>query len=101
MLTGLWAVHKNFCVLPSALSSGCTKSLKVESSDLEAKLLTGEHILINNGVDLSFISVPQYKVFLKSDLASGYVTVGRICPDLPVEGVRKYTVGKRFGWPWR
>ena len=30
--------------------------------------------------------MPLYKFFLKSDLISGYVTVG-IRPDLPVKGV--------------
>ena len=37
-------------------------------------------------MELGFTSVPLHKVFLKSDLVSGYVTVG-IRPDLPVKGV--------------
>jgi len=37
-------------------------------------------------VELGFTSVPLHKVFLKSDLVSGYVTVG-IHPDLLVKGV--------------
>ena len=45
----------------------------------------GDHILIN-GVELGFISVPLHKIFLKSDLLSGYVTVG-IRPNLPIKGL--------------
>ena len=46
---------------------------------------TGDDVLIS-GVDLGFTSVPLHKVFLKSDLISGYLVVG-IRPDLPVKGV--------------
>ena len=52
---------------------------------MSATSATGDHILIN-GVELGFISVPLHKIFLKSDLVSGYVTVG-IHPNLPVKGV--------------
>ena len=46
---------------------------------------TGDHILIK-GVELELMSVPLYKVFLKSDLISGYVNV-EIRSDLAVKGV--------------
>jgi len=46
---------------------------------------TGDHVLIH-GVELGYVSVPIHEIFLQSDLASGYVTVG-IRPTLPVDGV--------------
>ena len=52
---------------------------------LSAETATGDHVLIH-GVELGYISVPMHKVFLQSDLVSGYVTVG-IRPTLPVVGV--------------
>jgi len=52
---------------------------------LSAKTATGDHVLIH-GVELGYVSVPIHKVFLQSDLVSGYVAVG-IRPTLPVNGV--------------
>lgn len=52
---------------------------------LSDETATGDDVLIS-GVELGFTSVPLHKVFLKSDLISGYVVVG-ICPNLPVKGV--------------
>ena len=66
--------------------TGASLSLLAEGVlPLSATSATGDHILIN-GVELGFISVPLHKIFLKSDLVSGYVTVG-IRPNLPVKGV--------------
>ena len=35
---------------------------------------------------MGYVSVPIHKIFLQSDLVSGYITVG-IQPTLPVDGI--------------
>ena len=66
--------------------TGASQSLLVEGVlPLSAETATGDHVLIH-GVELGYISVPMHKVFLQSDLVSGYVTVG-FRPTLPVVGV--------------
>ena len=46
---------------------------------------TGASVLVQ-GVELGVIRVPLHRVFLKSNLVSGFVTVG-VRPTLPLEGV--------------
>ena len=66
--------------------TGASQSLLAEGvAPLSNETATGDNVLIS-GVELGFASVPLHKVFLKSDLISGYVTVG-VRPDLPVKGV--------------
>ena len=66
--------------------TGASQSLLAEGmlplSELSA---TGESVLIH-GVELELTCVPLHRVFLKSNLASGPITVG-VRPTLPVEGV--------------
>ena len=65
--------------------TGASLSLLAEEVLPSCATATGDHILIS-GVDLGFISVTLHKIFLKSDLITGYVMVG-IHPNLPVKGV--------------
>jgi len=44
---------------------------------LSSETVAGDHVLIS-GVELRFMSVPLHKVFYKSDLVSGYVTVKKL-----------------------
>ena len=86
--SGFLSIQENDTPIPIKIihDTGASQSLLVEGVlPLSDKSATGNHILIK-GVKLEFMSVPLYKVFLKSDLISGYVNVG-ILPDLPVKGV--------------
>ena len=66
--------------------TGASQSLLIEGVlPLSEQSATGDKVLIH-GEELGFVSVPLHKVFLKSDLVSGPVTVG-VRPTLPVEGV--------------
>ena len=67
-------------------NTGASTSLLAEGVlPLSDESATGENVLIH-GVELGFISVPIHRVFLKSDLVSGFINVG-VRPTLPVEGV--------------
>ena len=86
--SGFLLVQENDTPIPIKIlrDTGASQSLLVEGVlPLSDESATGDHVLIK-GVELGFISVPLYKFFLKSDLISGYITVG-IRPDLPVKGV--------------
>ena len=86
--SGFLSVQENDTPIPIKIlrDTGASQSLLVEGVlPLSDESATGDHVLIK-GVELGFISVPLYKFFLKSDLISGYITVG-IRPDLPVKGV--------------
>ena len=66
--------------------TGATQSLLLESVlPLSEQTSTGANVLIQ-GVECGYISVPLHKIYIKSDLVSGDVTVG-IRPTLPVKGV--------------
>ena len=55
--------------------TGASQSLLAEGvAPLSNETATGDNVLIS-GVELGFASVPLHKVFLESDLISGYVTV--------------------------
>ena len=86
--SGFLSAQENNVPIPITIicDTGASQSLLVEGELLLSdESAISDHVLIK-GVQLGFISVPLYKFFLKSDLISGYVTVG-IRPDLPVKGV--------------
>ena len=55
--------------------TGASQSLLNKGISLSAETATGDHALIH-GIELGYVSVPIHKVFLQSDLVSGYVAVG-------------------------
>ena len=66
--------------------TGASQSLLIKGVlPLSAETATRDHVLIH-GIELGYVNVPIHKVFLQSDLVSGYVAVG-IRPTLPVDGV--------------
>ena len=65
---------------------GATQSLMVQDIlPFIDQCSTGASVLVQ-GVKLDVMRVPLHRVFLKSNLVSGFVTVG-VQPTLPLEGV--------------
>ena len=66
--------------------TGATQSLMVQDIlPFIDQCSTGASVLVQ-GVELGVMRVPLHRVFLKSNLVSGFVTVG-VRPTLPLEGV--------------
>ena len=66
--------------------TGATQSLMLQDAlPVDSQSATGESILAQ-GIECSFVTVPLHKVYLRSDLVTGFVTVG-VRPTLPVKGV--------------
>ena len=66
--------------------TGATQSLMLQDAlPVDSQSATGEPILAQ-GIECSFVTVPLHKVYLRSDLVTGFVTVG-VRPTLPVKGV--------------
>ena len=65
---------------------GINQSLLLEGVLLLAKQSSAGASVLVQGVELSVLKVPLHKVYLRSNLVSGVVTVG-VRPTLPIQGI--------------